>query len=60
MNNPDPKTATSVLQFNAIDIDGNAVALEKYRGFVLYVVNVASEWGLTKKNYAQMAELHER
>ena len=32
----------SVYRFNAKDIDGNAVALRKYRDQVLLVVNVAS------------------
>ena len=60
LENPDPKEAKSILEFNAVDIDGNIVSLEKYKGFVTYIVNVASKWGLTEKNYAQMAQLHER
>jgi len=56
--NPDPKAARSILEFHALDIDGNDVALSKYEGYVTYIVNLASQWGLTKKNYAQLAELH--
>jgi len=37
------KKAGSVYEFKADDIDGNEVSLEKYRGQVLIIVNVASE-----------------
>ena len=43
LENPDPKEAKSILEFNAVDIDGNVVSLEKYKGFVTYIVNVASK-----------------
>lgn len=43
LKNPDPKTATSILGFEALDIDGNVVQLNKYKGFVTYIVNVASK-----------------
>ena len=43
VENPDPKQAKSILEFNAVDIDGNTVSLEKYRGFITYIVNVASK-----------------
>jgi len=36
------KAKKSVYRFKARDIDGNAVALRKYRDQVLLVVNVAS------------------
>ncbi|CAL8254237.1 unnamed protein product [Merluccius merluccius] len=39
----DPKTATSIYDFSATDIDGNVVSLEKYR---------------TPLNYSQFAEMH--
>jgi len=39
----DWKDATSIYDFNVIDIDGNEVSMEKYRGHVLIIVNVASE-----------------
>ncbi len=44
--------------FSVNDIDGNEVSLSKYRGHVALIVNVASKWGLTNKNYAQLQELH--
>lgn len=37
----------SILDFNMKDIDGNQVALRKYEGNVLLVVNVASKCGYT-------------
>jgi len=37
------KSATSIYEFNATDIDGNEVSLEKYRGHVAIIVNVASK-----------------
>ena len=40
--NGDWKSATSIYDFSAIDIDGNEVSLEKYRGHVTVIVNVAS------------------
>lgn len=42
------------------DLNGNAVSLEKYRGYVLLIVNVASECGLTRVNYDQLNHLHNK
>jgi len=39
----DPHTATSIYDFSATDIDGNLVSLEKYRGDVVIITNVASK-----------------
>ncbi|KAL6104399.1 gpx4 [Pungitius sinensis] len=39
----DWQSAKSIYEFNATDIDGNAVSLEKYRGNVCIIVNVASK-----------------
>ena len=52
--------APNIYGFNAADIDGNDVNMEKYKGKVVLIVNVASEWGLTKSNYAQLNQLHEK
>ncbi|XP_060526837.1 uncharacterized protein LOC132702302 [Cylas formicarius] len=52
--------AKSVYEFTAKDIRGNDVSLEKYKGHVLIIVNVASNCGLTEKNYAQLNELYEK
>ncbi|BFY99602.1 hypothetical protein BsWGS_02642 [Bradybaena similaris] len=52
------KDAKTIYEFNALDIDGNDVSLEKYRGKVCIIVNVACKCGLTNKNYAQLQEFH--
>jgi glutathione peroxidase-family protein len=36
-----PKKAGSIYEFSAKDIDGNVVSLEKYKGYVVIIVNVA-------------------
>jgi len=59
-NPSDPTKAKSIYDFFAKDIDGNDVSLNKYRGNVLIVVNAASGWGLTAKNYAQLGVLQKR
>jgi len=41
------------------DIDGNEVSLEKYRGHVCIIVNVASKWGFTPKNYQQLQAMYD-
>jgi len=58
--NADWKTATSIYDFSALDIDGNEVSLEKYRGHVAVIVNVASKWGLTPQNYSELQALYEK
>ena len=40
------------------DIDGNEISLEKYRGHVCVIVNVASKWGKTDVNYKQLVEMY--
>uniref|UniRef100_A0A8C4K1Y2 GPX4 peroxidase n=1 Tax=Dromaius novaehollandiae TaxID=8790 RepID=A0A8C4K1Y2_DRONO len=39
----DWRVAKSIYDFHAQDIDGNIVSLEKYRGFVCIITNVASK-----------------
>jgi len=53
------KSATSIYDFNVTDIDGNEVSLEKYRGHVAIIVNVATAWGLTDTNYRQLQAMHD-
>ena len=44
LKNPDdPKSANSIFEFQALSIDGEVVELSKYKGFVTYIVNVASK-----------------
>ena len=42
------------------DMMGKEVPMSNYKGNVVMVVNVASQWGLTKKNYAQMSTLADK
>lgn len=53
-------SGASFYDFNATDIDGNDVSMEKYRGHTCVVVNVASKWGLTNVNYTELVKLHEK
>ncbi|KAF4117876.1 hypothetical protein G5714_002429 [Onychostoma macrolepis] len=39
----DWQSAKSIYEFSAKDIDGNEVSLEKYRGYVCIITNVASK-----------------
>lgn len=50
------KKVSSPLDFSVKDIDGNDVALSKYKGKVLLFVNVASKCGLTPQ-YEQLVAL---
>lgn len=56
----DWKNASSIYDFTANDIKGQNVSLSKYKGFVTIIVNVASQCGLTKSNYEQLNELHDK
>ncbi|CAB3411212.1 unnamed protein product [Caenorhabditis bovis] len=47
----------SVYEFTVKDAEGKDVTLEKYKGKVLIIVNVASKCGLTNSNYTQFKEL---
>ncbi|BFZ16490.1 hypothetical protein BsWGS_19529 [Bradybaena similaris] len=54
------KEAKTIYEFNALDIDGNDVCLEKYRGKVCVIVNVACKCGLTNGNYTQLQQLYDK
>ncbi|KAL7293729.1 hypothetical protein TKK_0012799 [Trichogramma kaykai] len=58
--NEDYKSAKSVYDFTVNDIKGQPVSMEKYKGHVLLIVNVASKCGLTENNYKQLNELHDK
>ena len=49
--------AKTIYKFSATNIDGQDVSLEKYKGFVCLIVNVASKWGLTALNYTQLSAM---
>jgi len=51
------KEAKSIYDFSAKTIDGAEVSLEKYRGHVCIIVNVASECGYAKNHYEELGEL---
>lgn len=59
-NQGNPETAQSVYEFNVKDIKGNDVSMEKYRGHVLVIVNVASKCGYTAKHYAELNEIYDQ
>ncbi|KAK6732425.1 hypothetical protein RB195_016667 [Necator americanus] len=50
-------SGNTIYQFTVKDADGKDVSLEKYKGKVVVIVNVASKCGLTNSNYTQMKEL---
>lgn len=53
----DFKTAKSIYEFTAKDLSGNEVNLDKYKGHVCLIVNVASECGYTDVNYEDLQQL---
>ncbi|XP_071439734.1 uncharacterized protein Gtpx isoform X2 [Hetaerina americana] len=59
-SNEDWKNAKTIYDFTVKDIKGNEVSLEKYRGHVAIIVNVASQCGLTATNYKELQELYEK
>uniref|UniRef100_A0A8C3BID6 Glutathione peroxidase n=1 Tax=Cairina moschata TaxID=8855 RepID=A0A8C3BID6_CAIMO len=56
----DWRSARAIYDFHARDIDGNDVSLERYRGSVCIITNVASKCGKTAVNYTQLVDLHAR
>ncbi|XP_028134256.1 uncharacterized protein LOC114329377 [Diabrotica virgifera virgifera] len=50
----------TIYQFKANDIKGNEVSLDKYKGHVCIIVNVASKCGHTKTNYEQLVEIFDK
>lgn len=56
------RTATekTIYDFTVKDIDGKDVALNKFKGKVLLIVNVASRCGLTTSNYSELSHLYEK
>lgn len=53
-------TEKSLHDYTVKDIDGNDVALNKFKGKVLLIVNVASRCGLTTSNYTELSHLYEK
>lgn len=59
-NPADFKQAQSIYEFSAYSINGQPINLDKYKGHVCIIVNVASQCGLTKTNYKELVELYEK
>ncbi|EFA01369.1 Phospholipid hydroperoxide glutathione peroxidase, mitochondrial-like Protein [Tribolium castaneum] len=61
---PEPSSeassATTIYEFTAKTIEGEEISLEKYKGHVCIIVNVASKCGHTKSNYEQFVELYDK
>ncbi|KAJ6406129.1 hypothetical protein OIU84_009784 [Salix udensis] len=53
-------TERSIHDFTVKDIDGKDVALSKFKGKVLLIVNVASQCGLTSSNYSELTHVYEK
>ncbi|XP_038897705.1 probable phospholipid hydroperoxide glutathione peroxidase [Benincasa hispida] len=53
-------TEKSIYDFTVKDIDGKDVSLNKFKGKVLLIVNVASRCGLTTANYSELSHLYEK
>lgn len=53
-------TEKTIHDFTVKDIDAKDVALSKFKGKVLLIVNVASKCGLTSSNYTELSHLYEK
>ncbi|KAL0407863.1 UNVERIFIED_CONTAM: Phospholipid hydroperoxide glutathione peroxidase 1, chloroplastic [Sesamum radiatum] len=53
-------TEKTIHDFTVKDIDGKDVALNKFKGRVLLIVNVASRCGLTSSNYSELSHIYEK
>ncbi|KAL1544675.1 Glutathione peroxidase 7 [Salvia divinorum] len=53
-------TGNTIHDFTVKDIDGKDVALSKFKGSVLLIVNVASRCGLTSSNYTELSQIYEK
>ncbi|XP_045482218.1 probable phospholipid hydroperoxide glutathione peroxidase [Harmonia axyridis] len=56
----DYKKAKSIYDFTVNNINGEPVSLEKYKGHVCIIVNVASECGFTKNHYEELVEIFDQ
>lgn len=60
MGNPENwKEASSIYDFTANDIKGEPISLEKYKGHVCIIVNVASQCGYATNHYQELGELYD-
>ncbi|XP_031636344.1 probable phospholipid hydroperoxide glutathione peroxidase [Contarinia nasturtii] len=56
----DPTQAASIYEFTVKDTYHNDVSLETFKGKVVLVVNIASNCGLARNQYAKMMELRNK
>lgn len=56
---PQEKTMQTLYDFQATDVDGKPVSLDRYRGKVVLIVNVASKCGFTPQ-YEGLEQLHRK
>jgi len=59
-NNELWKTAEDIYPFSYTNIDGKEQSMEKYKGHVVIIANVASKCGLTCVNYEQLTTLYDK
>lgn len=60
MTNPENwKEASSIYDFTVNNIKGDPVSLEKYKGNVCIIVNVASQCGYATNHYKELGELYD-
>jgi len=50
----------SLYDFSAYDINGNLVDFKQFIGKTCLIVNVASEWGFTDREYKQLQKIYEK
>lgn len=60
MSSETPENPQSVYDFKVKDTFGNDVSLDKYKGKVLVIVNIASQCGLTNTNYKELTDLADK
>jgi len=53
-------TEKTIYDYTVKDIDQNDVSLDKFKGKVLLIVNVASKCGLTSSNYSELSHIYEK
>lgn len=55
-----PEPSKSIYDLSIRSIMGEVISMERYRGKVLLIVNVASQCGYTQSNYEGLQKLYER
>ncbi|XP_076259031.1 phospholipid hydroperoxide glutathione peroxidase-like [Rhynchophorus ferrugineus] len=56
----DYKNAANIYEFTVKDIKGEEVSLEKYKGHVCIIINVASNCSMAEDCYQELNELYEQ